>query len=74
MKKLIQIALVLILVCVVFQSATDGSMASARNAGSNAVSGTLLTEETNQADVHAAACLVRIKGVICVRPDVGWNT
>jgi hypothetical protein len=68
-KKLIQIALVLILVCVLFQTAADGSMT-----GSNSVSGTPLTEETNEANIHATACLVGIKGVICVTPYVGWNT
>jgi hypothetical protein len=74
MKKLIQIALVLILVCGLFQTAADGSMASANETGSSAVSATTLSREINAAGVHATACLVRIKGVICVTPDVGWNT
>ena len=74
MKKLIQIALVLILVCVLFQTATDGSMASANQAASGAVSGTLYTGETNAENVQAVACLVGIKGVICAMPNVGWNT
>ena len=74
MKKIIQLALVVILVCVLFQTVGDGSMASASNAGSITVNGTLLAEKTSEADVHMAACLVRIKGVICVTPNVGWNT
>ena len=75
MKKLIQIALVLILVCVVFQTAADGSMASANQAGSGAVSGTFLTAETDAADIHALLiCPAGTKGVICVMPNVGWNT
>jgi hypothetical protein len=74
MKKIIQLALVVLLVCVVFQTVGDGSMASASNAGSNLINGTLLVEKTSEADVHMAACLVRIKGVICISPNVGWNT
>ena len=74
MKKLIQIALILILVCVLFQTAADGSLDSASKSGSHVVSDVHLTAKTDTANMQMAACLVRIKGVICVTPNVGWNT
>lgn len=72
MKKFIQIALVIMLVCVLFQTMAAGSMASA---SSGVVSGTLLTDETDAANVHALLlCPGVIKGVYCTLPSVGWNT
>jgi hypothetical protein len=74
MKKLIQISLILILVSVLFQAVGAGSMASASEVGSNTVDGIFLTANTSVANVQTSACLVRIKGVICASPNVGWNT
>ena len=40
-----------------------------------AASGVFFTAHTSVEDVHAAACMVNIKGVVCVMPNrVGWNT
>ena len=74
MKRFVQIALIVILVCVLFQSATNGSMASGSKVGSKPSSDVHLSQETDSDNAYVAGCLISIKGVICVRPNVGWNT
>lgn len=75
MKKLIQISLIVILVLVLFQAIAGVSMVSTSKIGSSAVSGTFFAADTSVGDVLAAACMVNIKGVVCVMPNrVGWNT
>lgn len=72
MKKFIQILLVVVLVFVLFQAVTGGSLISSGMSDSNANSSAL---SASAEDVQMAAeCLVRVKGVICVRPNVGWNS
>jgi hypothetical protein len=74
MKKLIQISLVLILICGLFQFVAAEPMDSASSIGTSAASSVDITADTPLEDTHMAACLVSIKGVICVMPNVGWNT
>jgi hypothetical protein len=73
MKKLIQIALVVILVLVLFQAISPAAMVSAGELGSHTNSSISVRADTSVADVYAAGCLVRIKRVVCVQPLVGWN-
>lgn len=75
MKKFIQISLVVILVFGLFQAIAGGSTVSASKIDSSAASHIFFTAHTSVEDVHAAACMVNIKGVVCVMPNrVGWNT
>jgi len=71
MKKLIQISLVLILILGLFQFMPAESNSGA--IGSSAASSLGITAPIAE-DAYAAGCFVRIKGVICVTPNVGWNT
>jgi len=72
MKKIIQISLVVILVFVLFHAVAAGSVVSSGTGESNPNSSPLST--TAEDTQMAAGCLVRVKGVICVRPNVGWNS
>ena len=71
MKKLIQISLVLILILGLFQFTLAEATSSA--IGSSAASSLSIAAPIAE-DGYAASCFVRIKGVICVTPNVGWNT
>jgi hypothetical protein len=73
MKKFIQITLIVVLVLVSFQAMAGGSTISAGELGSHATSSISARALAPVADVYAAGCLVRIKGVVCVQPLVGWN-
>lgn len=73
MKKLIQISLVLILILGLFQFLPAESTSSAV-IGSSATSSLSITADSAAENADMAGCLVRIKGVICVMPNVGWNT
>jgi len=74
MKKLIQIALIALLVFGLFQAAAGAAEISSVQADLGAVN-TLSSEvHPSTAGVEMSACLVRIKGVICVKPNVGWNS
>jgi hypothetical protein len=70
-KRLIQIALIVVLVCVMFQSVRAGSMFFAGDATSGPVGSTSLIDETN---TYVAVCTPGSRSVICTRPNVGWNT
>lgn len=72
MKKLIQIALVLVLIAGLFQFVT--AEPTAGTVGSSATNSLNLRSTTSVEDTQVAGCFVRIKGVICVTPNVGWNT
>jgi hypothetical protein len=74
MKKLIQISLIIVLVLVLFQATVGGLGGSPSKAGSGAAGSVSFTASTSIDDVYATACLVYIKGVVCVRPNVGWNS
>jgi hypothetical protein len=74
MKKFIQISLIVVFVLASFQVAVDGSLLSVSTAGSSATSAIFSTVSTPLEGVHATACLVYIKGVVCVKPLVGWNS
>ncbi len=71
MKKLIQISLLVVLVLVLSQAAAAAPVDSASQIGSHAATS---ISSTAVEDAHAAACLVYIKGIVCVTPNVGWNT
>ena len=73
MKKFLQISLVVILVLVLFQTIAGGSTVSVGELGSNTVTAVSVRVHTTVEDVQMAACSVRIKGVVCVQPMVGWN-
>ena len=75
MKKLIQISLIVILVCVLFQVMAGGAMAPADTTGSSTASGAFFTTNASVENSQmASSCTVRIKGVVCVMPNrVGWN-
>lgn len=74
MKKLIQLALVVVLVVVLFQAVAGVSVVSSSSLGSNAASSISSPVDASAQGVQMATCLVRVKGVICVRPNVGWNS
>jgi len=74
MKKFIQLSLVLILVFVLFQAVSGGSVVTPGNVGSHAATHISSPVSTSVEGVQTAACLVHIAGVICVQPNVGWNS
>jgi hypothetical protein len=74
MKKFTQLSLVLILVFVLFQAVSAGSVVSPSNIGSHAATHISSLASTSVEGVQMAACLVHITGVICVQPNVGWNS
>lgn len=74
MKKFIQISLVIVLMFVLFQAVAVGSVNSSGTVSSGTASHVSPTVNTATEGVQMAACLVRIKGVICVQPNVGWNS
>ena len=71
MKKFIQIALVVVLVCLVFQSVALVSLSTASDAGSSTVSNTLTSDESSE---YAAVCMFGLRKVPCAIQNVGWNT
>jgi hypothetical protein len=74
MKKIIQIALIVVLVLGFFQAAAGGSVISSEQMGSSDVTHLSSMSDTSAPGAQMAACLVRVKGVICVTPNVGWNS
>jgi len=74
MKKLIQISIIAILVVVLFQAAVVAPVASSGQMGSSAASHMSSTATMPVEGAQMATCLVRIKGVVCAIPKVGWNS
>lgn len=74
MKKLIQISLIVVLLFVVVQAAAGGSVVSSNQNHLGTASNISSSLMTIPEGAHAVACLVAIKGVICVTPNVGWNS
>jgi hypothetical protein len=74
MKKITQLSLVLILVFVLFQAVSGGSMVSPGNVGSHTATHISSPASTSVEGVQMAACLIHSTGVICVQPNVGWNS
>jgi hypothetical protein len=73
-KELIQVSLIIILVLVSFQ-AVAGELFTALNHADLGTASTISSlVETSIEGSQMAACLVSIKGVICVKPNVGWNS
>ncbi len=72
MKKLIQISIVVVLVLMLFQALSGGPTVTAGKICSSEGS-TCFTANTSVQSVQVVTCL-GLKGVICVKPDVGWNT
>ena len=74
MKKLLQICLIVVLVFVLFQAVAGGAALAAGQTDLAAASHNSSVTNASIEGAHAAACWVRIKGVICVMPQVGWNS
>jgi glutamate synthase domain-containing protein 3 len=74
MKKFIQLSLVLILVIVLFQAVSGGSAVSPGNVGAHTATHISSPASTSVEGIQMAACLIHIAGVICVQPNVGWNS
>ena len=72
MKKLIQIALILVLIAGLFQFVAAEPTAS--TIGSSAISSAGFESSTSMESARLPGCLVRNKITICVVPNVGWNT
>ena len=74
MKKLIQISLIAVLVLVLFQAVVGGSAIASDQADLGIATNISSMTNTVAEDAQAAACLVYIKGIVCVTPNVGWNS
>jgi hypothetical protein len=74
MKKLIQISLIVILVFVLFQAVAGESVTTSGQVDSSTSNSVSSPVSTSLEGGQMAACLVRIKGVVCVQPHVGWNS
>lgn len=74
MKKLLQICLVVILVFVLFQAVVGSIATASGQLDSVAARHNSPTFNVSAESAYMPACLVQIKGVICVRPMVGWNS
>jgi hypothetical protein len=72
MKKLVQIALVLVLLVGLFQFIPTEP--NTGTIGSNASLSTDFRSTATVEDTQMAGCLALLKRVICVVPNVGWNT
>jgi hypothetical protein len=72
MKKLIQISLVLVLIFGLLQFVA--AEPTARTIGSSVASSLDSGSTTSMEGTQMAGCLVRVKGVSCAMPEVGWNT
>ncbi len=72
MKKLIQISLVLILICGLFQFVPAESASSP--IGSSAASSLNVSADSSAENAEMASCLTLRKIAVCVMPNVGWNT
>ena len=72
MKKLIQISLVLILILGLFQFIPAESNSGV--IGSSAASSLSITADSSVESTQMAGCLTLRKIVVCVTPNVGWNT
>ena len=72
MKKLIQIALILVLIAGLFQFVAPEPTASSM--GSSAAFSADFGSTTSVEDTQMAGCLVLNRRVTCVIPNVGWNT
>jgi hypothetical protein len=73
MKKLIQISLILMLVLVSIQVVVGAGISSG-SIGSRNITDISYTADTSAEGVQTAACFIKINGVICVTPNVGWNS
>ena len=72
MKKLIQIALILVLIAGLFQFVAPQPTAS--TIGSSTAVSADFGSTTSVEDTQMAGCLVLNRRVTCVIPNVGWNT
>ena len=73
MKKLLQICLILILVFALFQAVVGGAALASGQPDLAASHNSSVTNVSAESS-HASACMIRVKGVICVMPLVGWNS
>ena len=72
MKKLIQIALILVLIAGLFQFVAPEPTAS--TIGSSTAVSADFGSATSIEDSQMAGCLILHRRVTCVTPNVGWNT
>ncbi len=71
MKKLIQIAVVVILVLALVPAVTGGTMVFAGSGCSTGAQNTCSTTGPTSLNLQVATCLA---GRICMTPNVGWNS
>jgi len=74
MKKLIQLSLVVIFVLVLFQTMAAGSVAASHQSELGIARNISSRVSSSTEGVAMAVCFSGIKGVICVMPQVGWNS
>ena len=74
MKKLIQISLIAILVLTLFQVVVGGSATASDQANLGIATNISSVTNTVAEEAQMATCLVHVKGIPCVRPNVGWNS
>jgi hypothetical protein len=74
MKNLIRISLIVILIFGLLHAVAGGSIASAREIGSRAETGSIFTVRPSGEDVNTPACLVSVRGEKCAQQKVGWNS
>jgi hypothetical protein len=61
-------------VFVLFQAVAAGSVDSSSSSGSNGSSDVSSPVSTSAEGLQMAACLGTVSRVICVMPNVGWNS
>ena len=74
MKKLFQICLIVVLVFVLFQAVAGSAAMASGQMDPEAASNNSFATSTSVEGAHASACLIRVKGLPCVIPNVGWNS
>ncbi len=74
MKTFLQICLTVILVFVLFQAVVGGTATASGQLDSVAARQNSPTSNVSAEGTHMSSCLVQIKGMVCVRPMVGWNS
>ncbi len=73
MKKLIQISLIVVLVFAMFQAVIASPTVSVGGVGSHQIQTISSTANASAQASQMATCL-GIKGLLCIVPNVGWNS
>ena len=74
MKKLLQICLIVVLVFVLFQAVAGGAGMASGQTDLVATSHNSSAINASAEGAHVSTCWVNVRGVICVKPLVGWNS